>query len=354
MTFQVPYRPDGRSVWLGKDLARSQDWIYQLPPRAIDEIDAGVRRLNGRNAYGAPVERAEFPLASIAGDIAGMKDELAGGRGFVVIRGLPKERYSDNDLGLIFRGFGAQFGRDLTQSFFGDRLGDIRDISDEIPERNMRRGYHSGGFQTAHTDPSGEVGIVAMLSLQMAKSGGESLIASAHTVHNMMLDWCPELLAVLYDGFILRRPDSDAKAMGRPALIGNVPGFVYESGWLNCDHQNGYIRRAVENRNSSLDPKQQAALAVFTTLSNHADVMLKMMLAPGDFQFINNRTILHGRAAFEDHPEKARRRHLYRLWLSVPEWPRMPLSQSTLLAEDMARWAEQAARRSGVGLVSTA
>jgi hypothetical protein len=345
MTFQAPYRPNGRSVWLGKDLVQSREWIYQLPAGAVDEIDASIARLRGRNAYGAAVTIEEFPLRSIAADIERMKQELGGGRGFIVIRGLPKERYSENELGLIFRGFGAHFGRELTQSFFGDRLGDIRDISDEIPDRNLRRGYHSGGFQTAHTDPSGEVGIVAMLSLQMAKNGGESLIASAHTVHNMMLDWCPEFLALFYDGFVLRRPDSDAKAMGRPPLIGKVPGFCYENGWLNCDHQNGYIRRAEENGDSRLDARERAALAVFTSLSNHPDVMLKMMLEPGDFQFINNRTILHGRAAFEDHPEKARRRHLYRLWLSVPEWPRMPVSQSTLVAADMAQWDAMAKER---------
>jgi Taurine catabolism dioxygenase TauD, TfdA family len=348
MTFQPPHRPDGRSAWFGKDLARSEDWIYQLPPRAIEEIDASVRRLNGRNAYERPVEAAEFPLTTITADVGRLRKEIATGRGFFVIRGLQRDRYSDNDLGLIFRGFGAHFGRDLTQSAYGDRLGDIRDISDVIVERNMRRGYQSGGFQTAHTDPSGEVGIVAMLSLQMAKSGGESLIASAHTVHNMMLDWCPEFLALFYDGFVLRRPDSDAKAMGRPPLIGKVPGFCFENNWLNCDHQNGYIRRAVENGDASLDPKQQAAIAVFTSLSNHPDVMLKMMLRPGDFQFINNRTILHGRAAFDDYPEKMLRRHLYRLWLNVPEWPRMPASQSTLVLADMARWDAQSAERRAV------
>ena len=137
------------------------------------------------------------------------------------------------------------------------------------------------------------------------------------------------------------------KRWRRPPLIGKVPGFCYENGWLNCDHQNGYIRRARENGDSDLDPKQRAALDVFTSLSNHPDVMLKMMLEPGDFQFINNRTILHGRAGFEDYPEKAERRHLYRLWLSVPEWPRMPASQSTLRAEDMARWDAYAAAERG-------
>ena len=110
-----------------------------------------------------------------------------------------------------------------------------------------------------------------------------------------------------------------------------------------------YIRRAVENGDATLSPQQQAAIAVFTSISNHPDVMLKMMLRPGDFQFINNRTILHGRAAFEDYPEKEKRRHLYRLWLNVPQWPRMPECQSTLVLADMARWdANAASRRAAV------
>src|SRR3954471_17455898 len=171
MTFQPPYRPSGRSVWLGKELVQGDDWIVQLSTATLQEIDASVSRLQGRNAYEAPVARDEFPLTTLADDLARMRQEIATGRGIFVFRGLAKDRYSDNELGLTFRGFGAHFGHDLTQSAFGDRLGDIRDISDEIRERNMRRGYQSGGFQTAHTDPSGEVGIVAMLSLRMAKSG---------------------------------------------------------------------------------------------------------------------------------------------------------------------------------------
>ena len=163
MTFQPPYRPSGRSVWLGKDLVQTDDWIVRLSPATLEEIDAAVRRLRGRNAYDTPVAREEFPLATMADDLARMRREIATGRGFFVFRGLDRDRYCDNELGLIFRGFGAHFGRELTQSAFGDRLGDIRDISDILVERSKRRGYQSGGFQTAHTDPSGEIGIVAML-----------------------------------------------------------------------------------------------------------------------------------------------------------------------------------------------
>src|SRR5262249_40788240 len=192
MTFQPPYRPSGRSVWLGKDLVQTDDWIVRLSPATLEEIDASMRRLRGRNAYDTPVRRGEFPLLTMADEPARVRPEIATRRRVFVFGGLERDRYSDNELGLIFRGFGAHFGHELTQSAFGDRLGDIRDISDILVDRSKRRGYQSGGFQTAHTDPSGEVGIVAMLSLKMAISGGESLIASAHTVHNMLMDWCPD------------------------------------------------------------------------------------------------------------------------------------------------------------------
>ena len=38
---------------------------------------------------------------------------------------------------------------------------------------------------------------------------------------------------------------------------------------------------------------------------------------PGDIQLLKNSTILHGRAAFEDWDDPARRRHLLRLWINA-------------------------------------
>src|SRR5262245_42972370 len=64
MTFQPPYRPSGRSVWLGKDLVQTDDWIVRLSPATLEEIAAAVSRLRGRNAYDTPVAREEFPLIS--------------------------------------------------------------------------------------------------------------------------------------------------------------------------------------------------------------------------------------------------------------------------------------------------
>ena len=43
-----------------------------------------------------------------------------------------------------------------------------------------------------------------------------------------------------------------------------------------------------------------------------------MQLEPGDLQFVYNHGLLHDRTGFEDWPAPEDRRHLLRLWLSIP------------------------------------
>jgi hypothetical protein len=343
MTTETIHRPAGRSVWLGKELSRSRDWIFQLPAEAIAEIGDCVRRLRASDKPLEAVGIADFPFAAIAGELKSFKQELATGRGFVIVRGLPSEKYTDDELGKIFWGFGAHFGLAVPQSFLGDRLGTVMDLTDEEPERRLRRGYHSAGAQFVHTDACD---IVGMISIRTAKEGGASRLASAYAIHNLMLDLCPNLLEVLYEGFVCRMPDSDAEAMGVPALIARrVPAYRFENGWLNCHYVRGYVTRAVAAGDHTLSPPELAAMDVFASLGNHPDVLIEMLLEPGDFQIFNNRTVMHGRAHFADHPEKARRRHLKRLWLSVDDWPKLPQVQGVLYGENLWKWQDYAHKR---------
>ena len=43
-----------------------------------------------------------------------------------------------------------------------------------------------------------------------------------------------------------------------------------------------------------------------------------MRLEPGDMQFVYNHALLHDRTGFRDWPDPDGRRHLLRLWLSLP------------------------------------
>lgn len=334
------HRATGRSVWLGKDLSLNQDWIFHLPPETLEEIDGGVQELRKNGKELEDIGTQDFPFETIGDEIESFREELATGRGFVNLRGIPTEKYSDDELGMIFWGFGAHFGLQMPQSFLGDRLGIVMDLTDEEPDRRLRRGYHSAGRQNLHTDACD---IVGMISIRAAKEGGASRLASSRAVHNAMLDMCPDLLQVFYDGLVCRMPDSDSAGMGIPPLIPHrVPAFTYADGWLNCHYVRGYVDRAIDAGDHHPTPREQAATDVFRTFSNHPDFMLEYMLEPGDIQIFNNRTILHGRAHFDDYPEKSRRRHLKRLWLSVEDWPKLPEIQQSLYGADFWKWQENA------------
>ena len=337
------HKPAGKSVWFGSDLIKSDEWIFELPKHAIEEIDACLMRLKASGKPLEDIDASDVQLGSLDNVCKSIREEVATGRGFVVVRGLPAEKYSLDELSMIYWGIGSHFGHAMPQSFLGDRLGTIMDLSDEETDPAKRRGYHSGGAQHVHTD---SCDIVSMLSIRPAQSGGEARLCSAHTVHNLMLEHCPGLLQVLYDGFFLRGTDTDAAALGRPAFYGyRVPAYAYTDGWLNCSFVRGYVDRAVKAGDISLSAVEQAAVEAFAAFSNHPDVCLDTLLQPGDMQFVNNRTMLHGRAHFDDFPERDRRRFLLRLWLSVDSWPRMAPLQNMHSDAIKLKWEEAAAAR---------
>jgi hypothetical protein len=75
------------------------------------------------------------------------------------------------------------------------------------------------------------------------------------------------------------------------------------------------VQKAIERSGIAMTPLETAALAYFDAVAEDPAYVLEMELEPGDIQFVNNYTILHGRSAFIDGPEPATRRHLVRLWL---------------------------------------
>lgn len=74
-----------------------------------------------------------------------------------------------------------------------------------------------------------------------------------------------------------------------------------------------------------LSEKQKYAMEIFEKICG--ELALHMILDPGDIQFVSNSHVFHARTAYTDHlpgavdkhGQPARRRHLMRLWLSVPE-----------------------------------
>jgi alpha-ketoglutarate-dependent taurine dioxygenase len=326
---------EGPAVWEGSRIDLRKEGVRVLSSAEIDEIDAALRHLHSLGEVDFPeITPQSFPLPRLGGYLAGLGEELRFGRGFLLLRGLPRERYSLDDLARIYVGLGAHIGRLSPQSYQGELLGHVIDVSDIETEA---RGYHAGGAQRMHTD---NCDIVSLLCVRGAKSGGVSRFVSAAAVHNRLLEERPDLLETLYGQYVFRRMERDAE-YGDGRLVKNVAIFSRDTGQLTCNVSGSYPHRAVRAGDAVMTPLQIEALDELARVSASPDLYLDMTIGEGDIQFLNNRTILHGRTGYEDWAEVAQRRHLMRLWLEVPSWPSLPGNQGMHSPADHPLWLRQ-------------
>jgi Taurine catabolism dioxygenase TauD, TfdA family len=168
------------NAWRGDALANDSSWIVTLSDAEIADID---RALMTAKATGRPlpdIGREHFPLTTMRPRLEQTLAELQDGRGFVVVRGLPVQRYSDDDVGLIFWGLGRYLGSPLYQNPKGELLGHVYDYGRTYGNIDVR-GYETNAYLPYHTD-AGDV--VGLLCLRRSLKGGLSSIVSSVTVHN--------------------------------------------------------------------------------------------------------------------------------------------------------------------------
>jgi len=299
-------------VWRGAD-QESRDWIVQLDDRDCAELIRSAEALGGRTLD--TIQRKDFPLARVASKLALVEETLARGTGFVMLRGLPAERVDPDVLQILYWGLGAHLGVGVSQSAAGDRLGHVFDRGTHDKERY----YTRGGALEFHMDP---VDVVGLLCLRTARSGGASRIVSAGEVHNVIGAERPDLLQALYRGF-----HNSRRGHGESTPSARVPVFAQGQHAVECYFLPVTIRQATEEGHP-LSALEQEALAFVDEVANRPGVFLDMDFRVGDIQFLSNRTILHSRTDYVDHPEPERKRHLLRLWLMMPEWAPRPAAMN--------------------------
>ena len=300
------------SAWRGADLRDTDSWIYHLAPEHITDVDAAIDGVVRRGLSLSEIERADFPLPTMQPLFARALNDLARGRGFCLLRGLPVGRYSEQDASLIVWGIGTHFGMGVTQNAAEELVGRVYDRGLRFGDPNVRA-YQVRAELGLHCDPPDVVGLCC---LRKAKSGGVSILTSAMTVYNEILQTHSEYLGILFSGFVYGRKGEHAA--GEPTVSPKIPVFSDLNGVLSCRYARSYIEYARANDGIELTPIEQEALDVFDAVARREDVRLDMMLEPGDMQFANNYVVLHARTGYEDYAEPERKRHMLRLWLEAP------------------------------------
>lgn len=300
-------------AWRDDTIDDRQAWYYPLSPRCLAALDETIRRLRQQPRPATALRAAQEPCAACAEELQSVRTALGSGRGFAIIQGPRRDRYSPEEMTVCYWLIGELLGRPIEQNVQGTLLYDVRDTGQDV--RYGARFSVTNAESSFHTDNSFGSGVadyVGLLCIQSAKSGGLSQVVSGYSVHNELLARHPGALEVLYQPWHIDRRGGvrpgEGPTVQHPVLSWNGRGLMYRylRFWIESGH---------DKIGQPLSAAQRGALDALDEVANDPSLRVEFALKPGDLFFINNRWILHNRTAFEDHAEPEQRRHLVRLWL---------------------------------------
>ncbi len=295
----------GPAAWRGSDLQNDNSWKFQLSDSAIDCLDNALTSVKASGLSFPGFNRDEFPIHELAPDLTQHADEMENGKGFLLISGLPIERYSEADLEILYYGLGLHMGTPVYQNLKGDLLGNVMNVGD-IKKKDTRV-YETNAYLPYHTDLSDVFGL---LCVRKAKTGGLTSLVSAGAVYNEILEHYPEYLGVFYRPMYYAHLGTDSS--------NKAPVFSYHDGKLSCRYLRQYIELGHELQERPLSRVEVEAMDKFDEIIHDPAIRLDMMMEPGDMLFANNYAVMHSRTSFEDFDEPELRRKLLRLWVKMP------------------------------------
>jgi hypothetical protein len=313
----LPPPVTGPSAWRGADIAGDTDWLVSLDDH-VAEIEAAANAVLSQGLAIPDITAERFPLPRFAARLAAIARDVLTGRGFVLLRGLPVERWPVALSAVAYYGLGAYLGSARSQNAKGHVLGHVKDVGRD-PADPSARIYQTSARQTFHTD---SCDIVGLLCLKRAKAGGESMLVSGMAVYNEMRLRDPALAAELFQ---FNAVDRRGEVPGGQQPYYWASPLTWHAGLLTVHYQRQYIDSAMRFAEvPRLSAKRIAALDLFDSICNDPAMRLEMAFLPGDIQLVHNHTLMHDRLGFTDWPEPERRRHLLRLWLAPADARPLP------------------------------
>lgn len=299
-----------RCAWHRDDLGDS--YVFPLTDDHRAELDAALATAEAQADDVLDITRESFPLPTLGPELARITDDLVNGRGVVLIRGVPVERYGKVRASAIYWGIGTHVGHPWPQNAKGHLLGDVTDQG-RRPDDPTARGNEIGGVPFPfHSDGSDLVGLFC---LDAGAAGGASLVANAVAIHNELVRSEPELVAELYRPF-----PYDLRGEQAPGSRSwyEMPVFTRRADRLFVRYIRPYIESSRRHDDAPrVSAAGRAAMDRVDALCADPRFHVSMAMRPGDIQLVNNYHVLHAREGYRDDRAGGRVRHLKRLWLET-------------------------------------
>jgi hypothetical protein len=307
-------------AWTADEVRQDASWVQRLSAAEVEGFDLALQHARRVNKPLLAMAQADYPLSDASR--AALERAIATtqtGFGMCLVKGFPVDRWSEADTRLAYWGMSLYMGVGRTQNRASQVMNDVRDEGGDYKVKGGR-GYNTNAGLDFHQD---SCDVVGLLCRRTAKSGGMSMVISSMQLRREVQRLRPDLIAVLQQPFFHSyqgTQDPSQPPFYRCPIFGDDPKFfVARTNRKNTDAAQRDFPDVPR-----LTALQTEALDLFDQLMPSPLLCYSMELERGDMQLLNNYVTLHSRTPFEDFAQADDKRHLLRLWLSIPASQPLP------------------------------
>ncbi|XP_037033187.1 taurine hydroxylase-like protein SAT17 [Bradysia coprophila] len=310
----------GPTLWKAEDYQNNPEhWVRHFTDEEIEDLSSAADKFIADKIPLTGISKSNFVLFKLPEVLSVIRNDLLNGKGFILFKGFPVEKWGTHKTAVAYMGLGTYFGYFVSQNGRGHVLGHVKDVGDDPTQIDKVRIYRTTARQFFHTD---ECDIVGLCCINRAFEGGESDISSTHNVWNVLQAERPDVAETLTkpNWYFDRKGETST---GQQEYIKQAVFYLepQANGRVLAKWDPYYVKSLSRFSDSgeipALSPDQIDAMQVLEDTCTR--LKLHMILEVGDIQFICNAQVMHSRSAYKDHLPPQPKRHLMRLWLSTPE-----------------------------------
>lgn len=300
------------AAWKGNELFQRNDWLINLNELQLQDLEQALNTISTENLKFDQISEARFPLPHLNPVLKQIQHQLEHGSGACQLKRFPVENYTPSELESLIWLISIHLGTPVSQSANGEKMFHVKDEGYQVGQAQAR-GPNTRKRLSFHTD---RCDVIGFLCIQPAVSGGNNQLVSSVSLFNEMRANWPELTQILLQPFYYLRHNVDT---GNQKPFCQQPIFSVQEGHFAASFLRVLIERAYASPElPEMSQAQQAAMNQLETLAESPELNVTFRQEAGDLLFLNNWVTFHRRDEFEDADEEILKRHLLRVWLSVP------------------------------------
>ena len=122
------------AAWKGSELIGDESWIHHLSTEDIAEIDSALADVKFRGLEFPRFTAEDFSLPVTKPRLQSFAEDLEHGRGFLLLRGLPVNRYSEDDIRVHHNHSEQALNRKMLRLWL--KMPNARQLAPDFPGRN--------------------------------------------------------------------------------------------------------------------------------------------------------------------------------------------------------------------------